>query len=170
MEKRQDFQLRDATDADMAAVAGIYEHYVRTTCFSFEETPPSGEEMVERFHKVRDAGMPYLVAVDGQGIVVGYAYAAPYHARSAYRFTVENSVYVMRERLRHGVGFALMQKLIAECTARGSRQMIAVIAGSEASVALHARLGFEPVGTMTDIGFKLGQWVNVTYMQLALPR
>lgn len=160
--------LRDATPDDAPAIAAIYAPYVRTSCFSFEEVPPAAAEIAARMARVRQAGLPYLVAVDSDGAVIGYAYAGPYHARAAYRFTIENSVYVAADRLREGIGAALMQKLIADSTALGYRRMVAVIADSPASVALHRRLGFQPAGMLPAIGFKLGRWIDVTYMLLTL--
>jgi L-amino acid N-acyltransferase YncA len=160
--------LRDATPDDAPAITAIYTPYVRTSCFSFEEVPPSAAEIAARMARIRQAGLPYLVAVDSDAAVIGYAYAGPYHARSAYRFTVENSVYVAADRLREGIGAALMQKLIADCAALGYRRMVAVIADSPASVALHRRLGFQPAGVLPAIGYKLGRWIDVTYMLLTL--
>jgi phosphinothricin acetyltransferase len=162
------FALRDATLADAPAIARIYGHYVRTTSFTFEEAEPAAAEMAERMGRLLAAGMPYLVA-QGAGIA-GYAYAAPFHTRSAYRFTVENSVYVAPDLARQGIGTALMQRLIADCAARGCRQMVARIGDAEntASLALHQRLGFRPAGQLKGVGFKLGRWLDVMEMQLAL--
>jgi phosphinothricin acetyltransferase len=162
------FSLRDATAADAPAIARIYGHYVRTTSFTFEEAEPSAAEMVDRMGRIIAAGMPYLEA-QKEG-VAGYVYAAPFHTRSAYRFTVENSVYVAPELARQGIGTALMQGLIAGCAARGCRQMIARIGDAQniASLALHRRLGFVPAGQLTSVGFKFGRWLDVMEMQLAL--
>lgn len=161
--------IRDARPQDASAIAGIYGHYVETTAFSFEETPPSTEEMAARMAKIVEAGLPYLVA-EKDGLVAGYAYASPFHVRSAYRFTVENSVYIAPEQAGQGLGTALMQKLIADCAAKGYRQMIARIgdAGNISSLRLHRKLGFRPVGELKAVGLKFGRWVDVVELQLAL--
>jgi L-amino acid N-acyltransferase YncA len=161
--------IRDARPDDASAIAGIYGPYVLTTAFSFEETPPSAEEMAGRMDKIAAAGLPYLVA-QKDGVVTGYAYASPFHSRSAYRFTVENSVYIAPEQARQGLGTQLMRRLIADCAARGSRQMIARIGDADniASLRLHQRLGFRPVGELRAVGLKFGRWVDVVEWQLAL--
>jgi L-amino acid N-acyltransferase YncA len=162
-------RLRDAAADDMAAVARIYAHYVETSCCTFEEVAPSAEEMVRRWQQVRAAGLPWRVAETGAGII-GYAYASRFRARSGYRYTVENSVYVAHTAQRRGLGRTLMRALIADCTALGYRQMMAVIGDSanEASIRLHARLGFQPAGREDAVGLKFGRWVDVVVMQLAL--
>ena len=163
-----DFQLRAATPDDASAIARLYGHYVQNSCFTFEETPPDAAEIAARMAKIHQAGLPYLVATGDDGALLGYAYAGPFHTRAAYRFALENSVYVAPEHQRRGIGTALMQKLIADCTALDYRRMVAVIADSAASVSLHARLGFQPAGILPAIGFKLGRWINITYMLLML--
>ena len=160
--------LRDAVPDDSQAIARIYEPYVRTTCFTFEENPPSPDEIASRMRKTREAGLPYHVATGRSGAVVGYAYASLFHTRSAYRYSVENSVYVAVDHTKQGIGATLMDKLIRDCTALGYRQMIAVISDSDASIRLHSRLGFQSVGRLSAVGFKLGRWVDVIEMQLAL--
>lgn len=160
--------LRDATPQDAAAIARLYAHYVRHDICTFEETPPDQGEITARMQKVHERGLPYLVATDPHGVLTGYAYAGAFHARAAYRFTVENSVYVAHDRHRQGIGAALMQRLIADCAALGYRQMVAVIS-ADGSIALHRRLGFQPAGVLKSVGFKFGRWIDVTYMQLALP-
>ena len=161
--------VRDAADADMEAVTAIYAHHVLTGCASFEETPPSSSEMAVRRAGVLALGAPYLVAeLDGR--VVGYAYAGSYRARPAYRYTLEDSVYVSPDAVGRGVGKALMTEVIARCEAAGFRQMIAVIGDSAnaGSIALHAALGFRSVGTFTSAGFKFGRWVDSVLMQRPL--
>ena len=162
--------LRDATADDMAEIARIYAHYVKTTCFTFEEMPPSAEEMNARVRRVRESGLPWRVAQGETGAVIGYAYAAAFRARSAYRYTVENSVYVAVDQVRRGVGTALMRDLIRDCAARGYRQMMAVIGDrdNEGSLTLHTRLGFRMIGQERAVGLKFGRWVDVVQMQLAL--
>jgi L-amino acid N-acyltransferase YncA len=163
------FHLRDATLSDANSIARIYEHYVRTSCFTFEEVPPPPEEISARMRKVRTAGLPYLVA-EGDDGVVAYAYASAFHPRSAYRYSVENSVYVASDRRGQGIGTALMERLIRMCTELGYRQMVALIGDKEngTSAGMHERLGFTAVGTLTAIGLKFGRWVDVCEMQLAL--
>jgi phosphinothricin acetyltransferase len=150
-------------------VQRIYAPYVLTGFASFEEVPPTTEEMRARRAAVVAAGLPYLVAVmDGE--VVGYAYATSYRPRPAYRHTIENSVYVADAMHGRGTGAALLKELIARCEAGPWRQMLAVIGNSAnaGSIALHRRMGFQLVGTLTSVGFKLGQWVDTVLMQRAL--
>src|SRR5437868_4787454 len=156
------FQIRAATVADMAAVAHIYSHFVLSSKATFEEEPPSGSEMAARFAAIAEHGLPYLVAEAAGGEVIGYSYASPYRARPAYRFTVENSVYVHHEHPHRGVGSALMRELIKRCESGPWCQMIAVIGDSanRASIGLHTRLGFTMIGTARDVGHKFGDWVD----------
>ena len=162
--------IRNAKPDDSGAIAAIYGFYVLTTCSSFEETPPDSGEIRARMHKVVASGLPWLVAEDPEGNVVGYAYASPFHTRCAYRFTVENSVYVDSAHLRRGIATQLMRQLMADCEALGYRQMIAVIGDSanDASIWLHSGLGFERAGALTNVGFKFGRWVNTVMMQRLL--
>lgn len=162
--------IRDAVDADLPAIASIYAHHVRTGLGSFEEEPPAVEELARRRADVLARRLPYLVATDRRGRVLGYAYASPYRSRTAYRYSVEDSIYVAAEAGRRGVGRALLSELIARCTADGYRQMVAVIgdSGNLASVGLHAELGFRQVGVLSAIGFKFGRWVDTVLMQKAL--
>ena len=161
--------IRDAEPADLPEIAAIYRHFVETGTASFEEVAPPVEEMLSRFKAVKDRGLPYRVA-EVEGAVLGYAYAGPFRARSAYRFTVENSVYVDARYHARGVGLALMQSIIAECTALGYRQMLAVIGDSanEGSIRLHTRLGYRTIGHEIGIGRKFGRWLDVVQMQLPL--
>lgn len=164
------FCLRPARLEDGSAIAAIYAPYVIGTVISFEEVAPSAEEIRMRMEKVRQAGLPYWVAEDSDGAVLAYAYAAFFHPRAAYRHTVENAVYVARDRRGQGIGTALTQRIIDECTALDCRQMVALISGqeAEASIAMHARLGFKPVGTLQAVGFKFGRWIDVVQMQRQL--
>ena len=164
-----DVEIRPATAADLPAITEIYEHAVRYGTATFELIPPDLAEMTRRFKSLMDGGFPYLVAVlDGR--VVGYAYAGPYRPRPAYRFTVENSVYLQPAIHRRGIGRQLLQRLIAECEARGYRQMIAVIGDSAnaGSIGVHAETGFQMIGTHPDVGFKFGRWLDTVMMQRAL--
>lgn len=161
--------VRDAVVADFAVIAAIYAHHVQTGLGSFEEVPPSAEEMIRRFQAVRARGLPWRVA-EHEGRVVGYCYASPYHSRSAYRFTVQDSVYVAEESIGRGAGTALLQDVLEACTAKGYRQMMAIIGDSanEASLRLHARLGFRTIGQALSVGVKFGRWVDIVYLQRSL--
>ena len=161
--------VRDATEADMAAVQAIYAHNVLHGRASFEETPPTLEEMLERRRSVLDLGLPYLVA-DVAGEIAGYSYANSYRPRPAYRFTVEDSVYVADSFHGRGIGAALLAKLIERCSGGPWRQMLAIIgdSGNASSIAVHQRLGFEHVGTLKFVGFKLGVWTDTVLMQRSL--
>jgi len=162
-------EIRPATEADIPEVQSIYAHHVLTGTGTFEEEPPSVEEMLERFRKVVDHGWDWLVAVDASG-VLGYAYYTQFRDRSAYRFTVENSIYVREDVRGQGVGKALVVRLIEDATAQGFRQMIAVIGDSEnaGSIGVHATLGFQMAGTLRAAGMKFGRWLDVVTMQRAL--
>ena len=161
--------IREASRADMAAVQSIYAHNVLTGLASFEEAAPSLEDMLSRRARVLAAGLPYLVAVAGE-TVAGFAYAGRYRPRRAYRYTVENSVYVAQDMQGRGVGRALLATLIARCEAGPWRQMVAVIGDSRnaGSIALHERLGFRLVGRLEAVGFKHGRWVDTVLMQRPL--
>lgn len=162
-------EIRPAAAADLPSIAEIYEHAVRFGTATFELVPPDLAEMTRRFDALTADGFPYLVAaLDGR--VVGYAYAAAYRPRPAYRFTVENSVYLQPAIQRRGIGQKLLQRLIAECEARGFRQMIAVIGDSAnaASVGVHSRCGFQMIGTHPNVGFKFGRWLDTVMMQRVL--
>lgn len=163
------FTIRAATAADIPAITAIYAFEVREKTASFELTPPDAAEMMRRFTAITSGGFPYLAA-DADGRLAGYAYAGPYRPRPAYRYTVENSVYLDPAFYRRGIGRALLHELIAQCTARGYRQMIAVIGDSAnaASIGLHRRAGFAMIGTHPDVGFKFGRWLDSVQMQLAL--
>nr|PZN72664.1 MAG: GNAT family N-acetyltransferase [Pseudomonadota bacterium] len=161
--------IRDAAPEDMAQVAAIYGHHVLHGLATFEEVPPDEAEMRSRFEAVRKAGLPYLV-YEEDGQIVGYAYAGPYRTRSAYRFTIENSVYVRDGYAGRGIGRALLTELIERCTAGPWKQMVAVIGDSEnhASIGLHRALGFRMVGTLEKVGYKFNRWVDTVLMQRAL--
>ncbi|CAN5333488.1 GNAT family N-acetyltransferase [soil metagenome] len=153
----------------MAAVQAIYSHHVLHGLASFEEAAPSLDEMMVRRAAVLEIGLPYLVAADGE-TVVGYAYATRYRPRPAYRFSIENSVYVAEGLAGRGIGVALLGALIERCEAGPWRQMLAVIGNSAnaASIALHTRMGFTPVGVFKSVGFKHGRWVDTVLMQRSL--
>lgn len=159
--------IRTATLADLPAITAIYDEAVRTGTATFELEPPGLDEMTRRFTTLTSNGFPYLVA-DAGGHVAGYAYAGPFRPRAAYRFTVENSIYVAPDWQGKGVGRALLQALIAACEAQGFRQMIAVISRSDASIALHTAAGFEMIGTLRGVGRKHGKWLDTVDMQKSL--
>lgn len=162
-------RVRDAVDADMAAIQSIYARHVLTGLATFEEVPPAVGELMARRAVVLGLGLPYLVA-ERAGRVVGYSYASTYRPRPAYRFTVEDSVYVAEGCGGRGVGTALLGALIARCERGPWRQMLAVIgdSGNEGSIALHRRMGFAPAGRLDAVGFKLGRWVDSVLMQRPL--
>lgn len=162
--------IRDARDSDLAAVQAIYAHHVRHGLASFEEEPPDLAEITRRFAALGTAGLPYLVAETPAGVIDGYAYAGPYRPRPAYRYSVEDSVYIAPGRDGRGTGRALLEDLVRRCTALGYRQMIAVIgdSGNLASIRIHERCGFARVGDLPSVGFKFGRWVDCVIMQRAL--
>lgn len=166
------FRLRPAAAADFAAIAEIYGHFVLHGLASFEEDAPGAAELQRRWQALVDAGYPYFVAEDSgpQGQILGYASAGPYRTRPAYRFTVEDSVYVARDAARRGVGGALLDAVIEACAAAGYRQMIAVIgdSGNAPSIGLHRSRGFREVGNFTSVGFKFSRWVDSVLMQRPL--
>ena len=153
----------------MPSVHAIYSHHVLHGLASFEEVPPPLEELRTRRAGVLALGLPYLVA-EAEGRVVGYAYASTYRTRSAYRYTIEDSVYLAPDAGRRGIGTALLRELIARCERGPWRQMLAVIGDSAnaGSIALHRRLGFERVALLPSVGYKFGRWVDSVIMQRAL--
>lgn len=161
--------IRHATEADMPQIQQIYAHHVLSSTATFEYTPPSAAEMTLRLQKVRQEGLPWLVAeLDGR--ILGYCYAAPYRPRPAYRYTIEDSIYLADGESGKGIGRDLLTALIEHCEAGPWRQMVAVIAGTQnqGSIALHRKLGFAHVGTQPETGYKFGQWIDVVFMQRAL--
>ena len=162
--------IRQIEDRDLAAVTAIYAHHVLTGFGSFEETPPTADEMNRRIAAVRGLGLPWLVAESADEVVVGYAYAAAFRPRPGYRFTAEDSVYVAPDAGGRGVGRALLGGIIDRCQAMGLRQLLAVIgdSGNAASIALHRALGFELVGVAPGVGFKHGRWVDIVWMRRPL--
>jgi L-amino acid N-acyltransferase YncA len=161
--------IRPATAADIAAITRIYADAVRHGTASFEIEPPDETEMARRQKMLLDGGHPYLVA-EVEGVVAGYAYAGPYRARPAYKWSVEDSIYVAPEMHRKGIGGLLLTRLVAESTERGFRQMIAVIGDSAqmGSIAVHAKAGFSHIGTLRAVGFKHGKWLDTVLMQRPL--
>jgi L-amino acid N-acyltransferase YncA len=164
-----ELEIRPTIAADLPSVTEIYDHEVRFGTATFELIPPDLAEMTRRFDALMDGGFPYLVATL-EGRVAGYAYAGAYRPRPAYRFTVENSVYLRPAIHRRGIGLQLLQRLIVESEARGYRQMIAVIGDSAnaGSVGVHTKCGFRMIGTHPSVGFKFGRWLDTVMMQLPL--
>jgi phosphinothricin acetyltransferase len=162
-------QVRPGAPADIPAIQVIYAHAVARGLASFEEEPPSADELRRRYEEVTRAGLPYVVA-DFGGQVAGYGYCTLYRTRSAYRYALEDSVYVRQDMQGRGVGTAMLSELIRRCETLGYRQLIAVIGDSanSASIGLHASLGFLRVGTLRSVGYKLGRWVDSVFMQRPL--
>ncbi|XVQ09454.1 N-acetyltransferase family protein [Spirillospora sp. CA-255316] len=162
--------IRPAAPADLEAVAEIFAHYVLHTTITFEQTPPTLARWRERLAALDGDGLPFLVA-DVGGEVAGYAYAAPWRPKPAYRHTVEDSIYLAPARTGRGLGGALLDALLAGCARAGVRQVIAVIAdtGTDASAALHGRHGFVHAGRLTGVGYKHGRWIDTVLMQRTLP-
>ena len=161
--------IRALTLPDIPAVQAIYAEHVAHGLATFEEVAPTVEEMAERIEAVRARGLPWLAA-EADGKVLGYAYAAPFRPRTAYRYTVEDSVYVAPDAARRGLGKALLSAVIAQCEAMGLRQMIAVIgdSGNAASIGVHRACGFEFKTALDGVGYKFGRWVDVVWMQRSL--
>ena len=161
--------IRLSRDEDVAAIAGIYSYHVLHGLASFEEIPPSADEVGRRRGEIMARGLPYLVA-ERSGRVVGYCYAGPFRPRIGYRFTLEDSIYVDSAEVGRGVGRALLRPLLARCTELGYHQMVAVIGGREtvASIRLHEAMGFAHIGVLPAVGFKFGRWVDIVLMQRAL--
>ncbi|MFC4484836.1 MULTISPECIES: GNAT family N-acetyltransferase [Cupriavidus] len=169
---RKPFHLRDATPDDVPAIHAIYAHHVVHGRASFEEVIPSVDDMRQRYAEVLKKHLPYIVA-ERDGEVLGYAYASSYRARSAYRFAIEDSIYIDHRHTGEGLGRALLAELIARCETGPWRQMVAVVAltasGEGAgSVAVHERLGFRTVGRLESVGLKHGQWIDTVLMQRPL--
>ena len=161
--------IRPARTADLPEIQGIYAHHVLHGTGTFEEAPPSVEEMTARMENVTGKGWPWLVAEDTTGIL-GFCYCAQFRDRAAYRYTAEDAVYVREDVRGQGVGKALVGQLIADATALGFRQMIALVGDSEnvGSIGVHASLGFQHVGTLRAVGWKFGRWLDAVYLQRAL--
>ena len=162
--------MRDTTLDDIPDVQAIYAHHVQNGTASFELSPPDIATMVERFQHLKALGYPHRVLVDAEGQIGGYAYASAYRPRPAYQWTVESTVYVHPNHQRKGYGRLMLTDLIPVCEARGYRQMIAVIGGSDhvASIELHRAFGFEVAGTLKSVGYKHDQWLDSVIMQRAI--
>ena len=159
-------KIRPAEPADAPGIAEIYAHYVERTAASFEESPPAADVL---WGRISGGGLPFVVA-ERDGHVVGYAYLAPYHTRSAYRYTAENSVYVAHDARGGGIGRALLERLLEEGRRAGIREVIAIIGLTDerTSVDLHRAFGFDEVGRLRAVGFKHGRWHDTVLMQRSL--
>ena len=165
-----DFVIRDAAEADLPDVREIYNHYVANSTVTFDEAPMTLRDLRSKHALLAKLGFPFLVAVSPSGHVLGYAYVYPWKTKAAYRFTVENSIYLGPAATGKGLGKALMAELIARSKAAGLKEIVAVIAdkGAEASVRLHEEFGFIQVGHMGRVGFKFGRWLGTVMMQKSL--
>ena len=161
-------QIRAATPDDAEAIVAIYAHHVLHGTASFDEVPPSVEFWREKIGAILAKGWPFLVVTE-DGQVIGYCYATQFRDRPAYAFTCENSIYVQADKVGRGIGKTLLNELCRRCEALGFRHMIAVVGGAEpASIALHESCGFEIVGRLSSVGWKMGRWLDTVYMQRAL--
>jgi phosphinothricin acetyltransferase len=161
--------VRPATPGDLRAIHSIYAHHVLHGLATFEEEPPSVAELERRFRDIAGRALPYLVA-EADDVVAGFGYCAPYRPRSAYRYALEDSIYVRHDMTGRGVGRMLLEELVRRCEALGYRQLIAVIGDSAnaASIGVHTACGFLRVGTLRSVGFKFGRWVDSVFMQRPL--
>lgn len=165
----ENFVVRDVTDNDMKAICDIYTEEVLKGVSSWEEEPPSLDEMIRRRDTILSGGYPYRVA-ERNGTVAGYTYGSSYRSRRGYRYTVENTIYVDNKARGLGVGSCLLRDLIDQCNAKGYRQMIAVIGDSDNqnSIGFHTQMGFTQAGLVKNIGFKFDRWLDSVIMQLPL--
>jgi phosphinothricin acetyltransferase len=167
---RFEFTIRDAGPRDIPDMLEIYNHYVANSTVTFDEDALTLAEMRKKFKVVADLKYPWLVAVSPNGNVLGYAYVTPWKPKAAYRFTVENSIYLGPASTGKGLGAALMKDLLDRAKAAGVKEVVAVIAdkGADASIRLHERFGFHEIGHMGKVGFKFGRWLGTVLMQKSL--
>jgi len=165
-----DYSIRAATAEDLAEVLALYRHYVRNSVVTFDEKPPTLRAFRSKFEHTEKLGYPFLVAVSPGGELLGYARVQPFRDKSAFRHTVESTIYLGPASTGRGLGRALLTELIGRCKAAGLKEMIAVIAdsGADASIALHRSMGFEETGRMGKVGFKFERWIGIVMMQLSL--
>ena len=165
-----EYEIRAATAVDLPDIREIYNHYVANSTVTFDETPMTLRELRSKFAHAEKAKLPFIVAVSPNGQVLGYAYVFPWKAKAAYRFTVENSIYLGPAATGKGLGKALMAELIDRSKTAGLKEMVAVIAdkGAEASIRLHEQFGFKEIGHMGRVGFKFGRWLGTVLMQKSL--
>lgn len=164
------FELRDATERDIPDMLEIYNHYVANSTVTFDEDALTLKEMRKKFATVAELDYPWIVAVSPGRQILGYAYVMPWKPKAAYRFTVENSIYLGPASTGKGIGTALMAELLPRAKAAGVKEVIAVIAdkGADASLKLHERFGFKEIGHMGKVGFKFGRWLGTVLMQKSL--
>ncbi|MFV0318981.1 MAG: GNAT family N-acetyltransferase [Microbacterium sp.] len=166
------YSLRPVRESDTPDIREIYNHYVTNSSVTFDEQESTLAHWHEKRQRLHAAGLPFLVAESPTGQVLGYAYVQPWSSKTAYRFTVEDSIYLGQAAAGHGLGTALLAALVTACEESGIRTIIAVISdkGAEASIAVHRRLGFVETGRMGRVGFKFGRWLGVVNMQKTLTR
>ena len=164
------YELRDATARDIPHMLEIYNHYVANSTVTFDEDPLTLKEMRHKFADAERLGYPWLVAVSPRGQILGYAYVLPWKPKAAYRFTVENSIYLGAAATGKGLGKALMKELLPRAKAAGVKEVVAVIAdrGADASIRLHEQFGFKEIGHMGKVGFKFGRWLGTYLLQKSL--
>lgn len=166
-----EWSLLDASEADLPDVLALYRHYVRNSVVTFDEKPPTLSQFRSKFRHLQKLGYPFRIARSPQGTLLGYAYVFPFREKSAFRKTVESSIYLGPAATGRGLGTVLLADLIEHCTKAGLREIIAVIAdqGAEASLALHQKFGFVETGRMGKVGFKFERWIGIILMQKSLP-
>ena len=169
-ERAFSFDIRPAEDRDIPDIREIYNHYVTNSVVTFDEDTWSIAQWRERFEHLQRLGLPFLVAESPTGQILGYALVQPMSSKSAYRYSVENSIYLGQAATGKGLGRALLEALIEACQEAGIRQMVAVVSdkGAEASIALHEKLGFVEVGRMGRVGYKFGRWLGTIYLQKSI--
>ena len=165
-----EFTIRDAVETDLPSVREIYNHYVMNSTVTFDETPMTLAALKRKFAKVREKKMPFIVAENPTGQLLGYAYVYPWKEKAAYRFTVENSIYLGPAATGKGLGKVLLQELLDKSRAAGIKEVIAVIAdrGADASIEMHKKFGFKDIGHMGKVGFKFDRWLGTVLMQKSL--
>jgi len=166
-----EWNIADATEADVPDVLALYRHYVRNSVVTFDEKPPTLAAFRSRFRHLQKLGYPFRIARSPQGTLLGYAYVFPFREKSAFRKTVESSIYLGPAATGRGLGTVLLADLIEKSSQAGLKEMIAVIAdqGAEASLALHTKFGFQETGRMGKVGFKFERWIGIILMQRSLP-
>ena len=164
------FEIRDARDADLPDIREIYNHYVRNSTVTFDEKAITLTELRRKFAKAQKLNMPYIVAVSPRGLILGYAYVYPWKEKAAYRFTVENSIYLGPAATGKGLGQELLAELIIRSREAGLKEIIAVIAdkGADASIAMHRKFGFKEIGHMGKVGYKFDRWLGTVLLQKSL--